>query len=157
MGLDQGLDERQSESESLAALAVATAVIRLEQVGRLVGGHADTRVADGDPARRILPALTAADRALVGVGDGVAQQVVQNLRQPLRIGVDEHRRRRESHDQLQSFALGPRLHAFDRRRDRLGDVDRRPFEPHASMPDARDVEQIVDQAGHVLRLPRAER
>ena len=37
--------------------------------------------------------------------------------------------------------------------DDIGNGDRPPFELHFAARDARDVEQVVDQPGHVLRLP----
>ena len=84
---------------------------------------------------------------------GVVEQVGDDLREPDWIGVDEHGFVAEFHRQgvVATFDL------IATRINRIGDhganVERPTCEFQLAALDARDVEQIVRQSRHVLRLP----
>ena len=91
--------------------------------------------------------------ARIGVLDGVAQQITDDLTQANLIGVHVYRLFRNPHRQLMTPRIDLLAHCFYCCVDDFGHID--PLNPqlHETVRNARDIEQVIEQAGHVIDLP----
>ena len=95
--------------------------------------------------------------AALGVGQRVADQVVEDVADPL--AIDPHRRQSEGDDGLEPDAgiASPAFVPVDRLGDQIGRRDRAQVEADAPLLDPRQVEQVVDHREQPVRLlPRGQ-
>ena len=98
-----------------------------------------THVGPGQPAGDVHPA------AVDVVLDGVAQQVGEDLLDPRRVADDRRRARRRGPALIRMPRLAASLAtSARRRRDQLGEVERRRLQAQVARLDARQVEHVVD-------------
>ena len=90
--------------------------------------------------------------ALVGVLRGVIDQVGQDLGNSRKIAQHQQRLRRQHDRQLMFKSVDEGTTRLDRRADDHSDIDRSDLELDLSPRDARDVEQIIDQADQLAEL-----
>ena len=152
------IGEPRADGEAQAGAAVAarhrrvTQLERLEDLGHAVGLDADAGVADVDAQHRHGAAAVGDERAQPhladrGELDGVAEQVVHDLRQPRPIAEQPVR------DVVGDRALDPHRPVADRgprrlddRRDERPERERRRLDDEAARLDLRQVEDVVDHA-----------
>ena len=152
----------QGQAYAYAALGHAGSLRRLgeqvEDARQDIGRHAAAVIRDGDQHLGALAPRPQADfPATVGVLGGVAQQVGDDLRQPHRIRV--HRQGVVGHleQQLMVCRIQQGLAGLEHAVQGCGHVDRFWPQLHLAARDARDFQQIVDQANHVIHLPLQQR
>ncbi len=85
------------------------------------------------------------DRTLVGIFDGVAQQIIEHLLEPHRIGHHIGQRLGNIDVQRHRLAAQQRFGELHDVADRGRHMYRMDIEPHAPLPDAVDIDQIVHQ------------
>ncbi len=160
--LDQAAHQRQADPQ--APLGAAQGPVDLgehvEHPRQHVGGNADAGVSHRDhhftrgltsPARHL---DTAPDlSARIGILGGVVEQVGDHLGQAHGVGVEDQRRGRQGNGELVAAGLNERLAGFDGAADDRGQLDRRLAEFDLAAGDARDFQQVIDQADHVIHLP----
>ena len=130
-------------------------------LGKHVGGDADAVVAhaEGQGPALVLDGGTEPDLPpFAGVLHGVVQEVAEDLLQPRRVGVQEHRGlgRWERDGQIVALGRDQRLDALDGVGDERLRRDQLAAEHDLAPGDPRDVEQVVDEPGHVPDLPAHE-
>ena len=83
---------------------------------------------------------------------GVAEQIAQHLREPHDVATD-HRVAAQLKREFLVLLLQRALRGLDRALDRVAQAHPSRLEAHVAAMDAADVEQVVDEAAEVLRLP----
>ncbi|MEJ7637199.1 MAG: hypothetical protein WKF75_04205, partial [Singulisphaera sp.] len=96
----------------------------------------------GDPAPRL------------GVLGGVGQEVAQDLDEPDRVGLQPERLGRERHRELVAARIDERPGGLDGAGHLRRHLDRDLAERDVAAPDARGVEEVVDEPGHLPPLPQ---
>ena len=91
--------------------------------------------------------------AAIRVFHGVVQQIAEDLREPHRIRVNQHRRVRQSDAQKNPRRVDHFLVEVYRAIDDSHEVKRLLSQLDLAMADTRDVEQIVDEPHEMLDLP----
>jgi hypothetical protein len=140
---DQGLHDRQAQSKAPVLTVLIPLSIGREQLGGIFGIDADSRVAHRDPGAVSSCAPTRQSTRL-RVIDGVSHEVLENLGQSLRIGVDRHGPRRQLAFERQAFAFDLLPHAVEKRRHPVRQVQRLTRQANLPVLDPRDVEEVVD-------------
>ncbi|OEZ97262.1 hypothetical protein DUPY_36360 [Duganella phyllosphaerae] len=150
----------QCQSQPQAALGAVGRALGLgkqvEHARQQFGRHADAVIGDGE---RDLAAVVAGFQrqhhfaTLRRVLGGVVEQVGQRLHQPGPVAAHVQLAGRQAQHQrvMACFEQGPRL--FDGAVDDGHQLQVVLLELHQPTRDARDVEQIVHQVGHVFHLP----
>ena len=160
MQLHQALDQCQAQPEPATGAFAVVPVLHeeLEDAGQHFRRDADAVVAD---ANHSLPArafdVDFDQPSVRTVLAGIVQQIAQHLRQARCIGVDQNRLRRRAHLELVTRLVECRPHGLQCIVDRLQRVHRRALEHDAPVPDARQLQQVVDQMRHLLDLTLDQR
>src|ERR1700686_1825780 len=154
--LDQALGQRQTYAEAGLAVSVELRRLRkqIEHLRQHPGFNANAIVAY--PYLYIL-----ADRsgsqfdATTGVGilDGVAQYIADNLRQARQVAIDKQWLRIHVDDQLMALVRHHRFHGLDRARDDGRQLNPLAMDSNLATSDARHIEQIVHQFRQMSELP----
>jgi hypothetical protein len=118
------------------------------------GRDADAVVRHGDERLGALPLGAHAQVAAgLGVVRRVVEQVREDLRQPHGVGVEPDRLAGQRHDELVLPALDRGAARLDRRGDHVRELDASAAQLETPVRDARDIEQVLEQARHVADLP----
>jgi hypothetical protein len=153
--LDQVLDQRQAQSQPARSTVGAAFGLgeQVEGARDQFGRHADAVVHHLD-ADGVFVGLDveAQGAAFLGVLGGVVEDIGQHLHQALLVAAHQCRRRRQPHAQLLAARLYQRRHLLDSVGGDLADVQHHLVQLDQAARDPRDVEQVVDQRGHVAHL-----
>nr|GEU28230.1 hypothetical protein [Tanacetum cinerariifolium] len=152
---DQAFDQRQAQAQP-AQRPVGRALGLGKQVERAldhVGRHADAVVRYPDQHVRVAHLDGHRHLAVLGrVLRGVAQQVRQYLHQAFLVAHDQRRVGRQLETELVAARAHQRRHLLDGVVDEVAHVQALGMQLHQAARDARDIEQIVHQRGHVHHL-----
>ena len=162
MKLDEALHE--GEAQAQAALAAVEGRIGLhegvEESGEQLRGHSDAGVADAHE-RRVRSGIDPHPRPRRSPRfrefRGVLQEVADHLREAVPVPVDEEGRRRRLELDPHVARIEEPLMVFERTAHELVELESLPLQVHLAPRDSRRVEQIVDEAGQLIDLPRDDR
>ena len=151
--VDDLLDDPETETDAAVVAAGRGPLEAAEDALVIVGRDAEAPIADRDDARVVAAASSAdVDRLAVAVLDGVRDQVGDHLVEAALVPAADDRR-----VGAWTFSVEPTRAASSLKRgadlvDDLREVDRLDVQLEAPGGDARDVEQLVDQAVQPRRL-----
>ena len=118
----------------------------------VLGRDSGARVRDREARLALLDRDLETDPALFGELDRVAQEVGEHLQNPVAVAVHERPRPGQLRLERDAFLRGERLHGEQRVLGQRARVAAGPSDAEAAGIDSRDVEQIVDQPAHRVRL-----
>ena len=155
-GFDQPLGDRQAEPGALVlAREGGVGLVELgEEVGQVLGGHADPGVSHLDPhAVLVQEPGGEAHAALVGELDRVGEEVVQDLHEPDFVGLQGGDVRVDLRLQENLLLQRLELEVAGRGADEDLEIDGPELQRHAIGLDLGEVEDVVDQLEEVLGIP----
>ena len=158
MQLDQTLHQRQADAQATLRAIHAGIDLReqIEHMGHLLRRNADAVVAHMDQHIRFITLDLDVDPAIrVSVFGGIREQVFHNLNQPVTVSIDWNGLLRQVHAQLLVLALDHGPHRLDRIEHLLAQHQTLAAQLDLALGDARDIEQVIDQSGHVPQLALA--
>ena len=156
MQFDQRAHQRKSDAEPAAGIHALTRNLReqLEDMRHGFGGDADAAVANADLGHALVGAGGEHDAAtLARVLGGVVQEVAHDLGEPHRVAAHGEVGVGVADFEFLLFLFEQGLHGFHRRGDDLRHVHALGDQHDLAARDARHVEQVIDEADHVLQLP----
>ena len=154
--LDQAFDQRQADAQP--ALRTIERGIdlgeHLEDIGELAGGDADAGILDPDHHLLALRLDLERDRAFRRrVLAGIREQIFEDLRNPHAVDLDHRLGVRQLDRQRLVSLINLRTHRVDRSLNHRAEPDRLKAQFDLALRDARDIEQVIDQPGHMGNLP----